>query len=227
MSKKRFSFTRLQKEHHTAFGPEKLWNVDYSDGRLLDINLANIDKQPANARFAVFAFVEKKGKGTIVMGWTIPINRTGEELLECAIDEVRAHTKLSAEEARVAVLALAQQYNPEKNYGVSAGFTLEEFQNKTNLLPDVIARVALQDYPETITAKERDKLWDIFPEYVEKHVLANYNHNPETRKKLNGATGRDYLYMLAGHWLTALLGALRTSPEKLAAMLKQVEEVPV
>lgn len=74
-------------------------------------------------------------------------------------------------------------------------FTESDFTDKTSLLPDVIA--------ETV-ANERDKddaFTKKFQTYVKERMLAAYNANPEFRKKLNGAKGRDVAYTFVRHWL--------------------------
>jgi hypothetical protein len=73
--------------------------------------------------------------------------------------------------------------------------TLEQFQDKTALLPFLIA--------ENVAGKRALPLRDTidFCAYAQERTLFIYNHNTRFRKQLERKTNRETLYMFINHWL--------------------------
>lgn len=76
--------------------------------------------------------------------------------------------------------------------------TLTEFQDKTALLPDVVAETAAED------RNKDDKYIKRFQDYYADRILKLYNSSKTWRKKLDSANGRQVAHTLANHWMDAI-----------------------
>lgn len=74
-------------------------------------------------------------------------------------------------------------------------FILEEFSDKTALLPRLVAETVILN--RGLLVEEHIA----FVDACETRTLANYNKNKLFRKQMNSSKGRDWLYSFVSHWL--------------------------